>query len=245
MGDEIQAAKPFELTSHGDRFGWYQNHDGSWNHTLFISNGRVIDNEQTQIRSALKAIAQVHQGDYRITPNQNLTIAQVSDENKAAIDALLNQYVLKATPSATRQLAMACVALPTCSLAMAEAERYLPEFIGKVESIQDKHGILNRPISIRMTGCPNGCARPFVSEVGFIGKAPGRYNMYLGGQPNGNRLNQLYRENITETEILDSLDALIGEYANEANDNEAFGDFVVRKGHVKAVKHGIEVHLVD
>lgn len=244
LGYKLQAAKPVTFTSHGDRFGWQQNHDGSWNHTLFISNGRVVDNEQTQIRSALKAIAHVHQGDFRITPNQNLTIAQVSDENKAAIDVLLTQYLSKGQASATRQLAMACVALPSCTLAMAEAERYLPDFITQVEAIQAKHGILDRPISIRMTGCPNGCARPFVSEIGFVGKALGRYNMYLGGQPNGNRLNQLFQENITEKEILSHLDHLIGAYAQTGNEGEAFGDFVIRSGHVKSVTHGIEVHMV-
>ncbi|WP_154221957.1 NADPH-dependent assimilatory sulfite reductase hemoprotein subunit [Marinicella rhabdoformis] len=243
LGYALQEAKPFELTSHGDRFGWHQNHDGSWNHTLFISNGRVIDNEQTQIRSALKSIAQAYQGEFRITPNQNLTIAQVAESDKALIDDLLNQHQINGKPSATRQLAMACVALPTCSLAMAEAERYLPDFITEVEKIQSKHGIAGKPISIRMTGCPNGCARPFVSEVGFVGKAPGRYNMYLGGQPNGNRLNQLFRENITESDILSHLDALIGDYAKAGNTGEAFGDFVIRQGHVKAVTHGIEVHI--
>ncbi len=239
QGFELQEAKPFELTSHGDRFGWQQNHDGTWNRTLFISNGRVINNEHTQIRSALKAIAEAELADYIISPNQNLVLAGVSDANKQKVDDIIAQNQPAISP--TRELAMACVALPTCTLAMAEAERYLPDLIGEIEKLQAKHNIAERPISIRMTGCPNGCARPFVAEMAFVGKALGRYNMYLGGLPNGTRLNQLYKEHITESEILAHIDSLLSEYA-QVDAAIPFGDFVIQQGHVQSVAHGRQVH---
>ncbi len=239
----LKPAHEVEFSHNGDRFGWRENQDGSWNHTLFIANGRVIDNDNLKLKSALREIAAVHSGDFRLTANQNLIIAQVQPNQKSAINTLLEKYQVTTAISATRKLSMACVAFPTCTLAMAEAERYLPDLISEIEALQQKHGILERGIMVRMTGCPNGCARPFIAEIGFVGKALGRYNMYLGGAINGNRLNQLYEENINEAQILKKLDQIIGHYANEGESNEAFGDFVIRLGYVKKVKHGSEVNL--
>ncbi len=243
MGFALAEPHKVVFTHNGDRFGWRQNSDGSWNHTLFIANGRVKDDAHTQVRSALRAIAQVHQGDFRLTANQNLIIAQIPAQEKSKIEDLLQQHDLVDSISLTRQLSMACVAFPTCTLAMAEAERYLPDLITEIEHLQQKHDIADRGIMISMTGCPNGCARPFIAEIGFVGKALGRYNMYLGGRKNGTRLNQLFAENINESSILEHLDQLLGHYANAANDEEDFGDFVVRQGYVDAVKHGIEVNI--
>ncbi len=243
LGVALPAGKTVEFTHNGDRFGWRQNQDGSWHHTLFIANGRVKDDEQQSVRTALREIATVHKGDFRLTANQNLIIANINATEKATIQKLLEKHQLVDSISATRQLSMACVAFPTCTLAMAEAERYLPDLITEIENLQQKHGIADRGIMVRMTGCPNGCARPFIAEVGFVGKGPGRYNMYLGGRKNGNRLNQLYAENIDEKTILRQLDTLLGHYAKDAEADEAFGDFVIRQGYVAAVKHGIEVHI--
>ncbi|TDR18405.1 NADPH-dependent assimilatory sulfite reductase hemoprotein subunit [Marinicella litoralis] len=243
MGQPLLAAKKIEFTHNGDRFGWRKNLDGSWNHTLFIANGRVKDDGMNSLRTALREIAQIHQGNFRLTANQNLIIAQVPDSAKNQIDQLLGLYKINQQVSLTRQLSMACVALPTCSLAMAEAERYLPELINQIDGLQQKHHISNRGIMIRMTGCPNGCARPFIAEIGFVGKALGRYNMYLGGKPDGTRLNQLYLENITESDILKQLDDIFSHYAKDAISNESFGDFVIRAQYVSAVTHGKQVHL--
>ncbi len=242
-GFALDAPHPVTFTHNGDRFGWRQNEDGSWNHTLFIANGRVKDDDDSRVRSALRAIAKVHQGDFRLTANQNLIIAKIPEQNKVEIEQLLAQFNLVDHISATRQLSMACVAFPTCTLAMAEAERYLPDLITDIEHIQQKHGIADRGIMVRMTGCPNGCARPFIAEIGFVGKALGRYNMYLGGRKNGTRLNQLFAENINEASILEHLEQLLGHYAQAGQTGEDFGDFVVRQGYVDAVKHGIEVNI--
>ncbi len=185
--------------------------------------------------TALRKIAQIHNGNsqlgFRLTPNQNLLIANVEPEDRAEIDAIITEHHLDLyqTASPLRLNALACVALPTCALAMAEAERYLPEFTGKVEALLAQHGIAEANIHLRISGCPNGCSRPYLGEIALIGKAPGRYNLLLGADARGERLNRLYRENIDETEILATLDGLFGRYAQERNTDEAFGDFVMRK----------------
>jgi sulfite reductase (NADPH) hemoprotein beta-component len=174
----------------------------------------------------------VHRGDFRLTPNQNATIAGVEAADRAAIDALVTQDRLDAAERGTplRRDALACVALPTCPLAMAEAERYLPQLLGRVEALLAKHGVAHVPFGLRITGCPNGCARPYLAEVGLIGKAPGRYNLHLGGDGRGQRLNVLYRDNIDEPVFLAELDGLIAAFAAERGADERFGDFLWRSG---------------
>jgi len=220
----------------GDRYGWVKGIDNHWHLTLFIEGGRVKDTQGKLLQTGLREIAKIHKGDFRMTSNQNITIATVADEDKAEIEALARKYGLMGQViTATRGHSIACVALPTCALAMAEAERYFPEFIDHVDALQAKHAIGEQAIVVRMTGCPNGCARPFAAEIGFVGKAPGRYNMYLGASFEGTRLNKMYRENIQEAEILSELDALFGRYAAEREIGESFGDFTVRAGIVKPV----------
>lgn len=243
MGFNLEPPQNANFTHTGDRFGWGKNQDGNWNYTLYVANGRVKDDAELKLKSALRAIADIHQGHFRLTANQNLVIALVASQQKSQIEKLLIQYGLTKPASSTRLLSMACVAFPTCTLAMAEAERYLPDLITKIESIQEQHHIAHRGIMIRMTGCPNGCARPFMAEVGFVGKALGRYNMYLGGNKQGTRLNQLFDENIDEKQIIKHLDTLIGHFAQQGKDHEDFGDFVIRQGYVKKVNHGIEVNI--
>lgn len=220
----------------GDRYGWVKGIDNHWHLTLFIEGGRVKDTQGKLLQTGLREIAKIHKGDFRMTSNQNIIIAKVADEDKAEIEALARKHGLMGQViTATRGHSIACVALPTCALAMAEAERYFPEFIDHVDALQAKHAIVEQAIVVRMTGCPNGCARPFAAEIGFVGKAPGRYNMYLGASFEGTRLNKMYRENIQEAEILSELDNLFGRYAAERETGESFGDFTVRAGIVKPV----------
>lgn len=238
-GIKFAPARAFEFTMHSDRFGWTETDQGKWNLTLFIENGRISDKPEAMMMTGLIKIADLHQGDFRMTATQNLVIANIAPEKKGAIEKLAKEHgLLRDGISALRQNSMACVALPTCSLAMAEAERYLPNLISKIETLVDKNGLSEQPIVIRMTGCPNGCARPFLAEIAMIGKAPGKYNLYLGGDGKGSRLNKLYRENIDEEAILAELEPLFETYAKKRHKGEGFGDFVVRTDIVPAVTDG-------
>ncbi|MFS0728079.1 assimilatory sulfite reductase (NADPH) hemoprotein subunit [Paenibacillus sp. 1P07SE] len=244
LGWSLEPAREYRFDSNGDRYGWVKGTNGKWNLTLFIQNGRVADDEQGQIMTGLREIAKFHKGDYRLTANQNLIIGNVSSQSKRKIEKLAEQYGLTSglNSSALRRNSMACVALPTCGLAMAESERYLPSLVGKLETILAEEGLAEQEIVIRMTGCPNGCARSSLGEIGFIGKAPGKYNLYLGASFNGDRLNKLYRENIGEEQILSELKPIIARYAREREIGEHFGDFVIRAGYVTAVTSGTNFH---
>jgi len=202
----------------------------------------VKDTEDHQVMTGLREIAKVHKGDYRITPNQNLIIACIPPRRKPKIKKLLEKHgIIAASERSTlRRHAMACVAFPTCGLAMAESERYLPTLITKVEGLLDECGLGDAPVVIRMSGCNNGCSRPYVAEIGFSGRAPGKYNMYLGGGYHGQRLAKPYLDNIGEETILETLRPMFAAYAAERRDGEAFGDFVIRKGYVAAVRHGTD-----
>ncbi|WP_417761448.1 assimilatory sulfite reductase (NADPH) hemoprotein subunit [Shewanella sp.] len=235
-GVKFQPKRDVVLRDRGDRFGWVKGIDDQWHLTFFIECGRIKDEPGKMLQTGLREIAKVHKGDFRMTANQNMIIAGVPASEKDRIEAMAREYgLLGDLLTTTREHSIACVALPTCPLAMAESERYFPEFMTKVEALQAKHGISELPIVVRMTGCPNGCARPFAAEIGLVGKAPGRYNLYLGANFEGTRLNKMVRENIQEAEILEDLDGLFGRYASERNADESFGDFVVRVGVVKAV----------
>jgi sulfite reductase (NADPH) hemoprotein beta-component len=192
--------------------------------------------------TALQEIARVHKGEFRITPNQNLIIANVSKQHRTRISKLLDKQRLNVSnqASALRLNSMACVGFPTCGLAMAESERYLPALVTHAEAMLERHGLAGEPVVMRMTGCPNGCARPYVAEIAFTGRGPGKYNMYLGGGSHGQRLNRLYLENIGEARILAELDGIFGRYAAEREDGERLGDFVIRAGYVREVTSGID-----
>ncbi|WP_345773104.1 NADPH-dependent assimilatory sulfite reductase hemoprotein subunit [Mammaliicoccus sp. H-M34] len=243
LGWEIEEPRPFDFKHNGDRYGWTEG-SGKWHFTLFIQNGRVKDTQDYKLKTALREIAEIHTGDFRLTPNQNLIIANVAKSKKAQIQKIIDKYGITDGENYTglRRNSMACVAFPTCGLAMAESERYLPTLINKIEGLLDEAGLNEEEITIRMTGCPNGCARPGLAEIAFIGKAPGKYNMYLGGGFSGDRLNKLYKENIGEDEILESLRPIIIQYGKEKNDGEHFGDFVIRKGIIKEVHSGQDFH---
>jgi sulfite reductase (NADPH) hemoprotein beta-component len=236
MGAAFEPARPFALTSNGDSLGWRETDRGLFNFGLFIQNGRVSDLPGRSIMSALRAIAGVHRGHFRLTPNQNLIIAGISPGDKARIEALLEAHGLTAgEPSGLRRNAMACVALPTCPLAMAEAERYLPDLVSKIERILAASGLEKEPITIRMSGCPNGCSRPYVAEIALTGRAPGKYDLYLGGGFHGERLNRLVAANVGEERILEILSEELGAFARDRRPGERFGDFVERTGAERAV----------
>lgn len=244
LGWKLEPARAYHFDHNGDRYGWVKGSKGKWHFTLFIQSGRIKDLEDYQLMTGLREIAKIHSGEFRLTPNQNLVISNVTDENKSNVEALIKQYGLTdgSHYSALRRSSMACVAFPTCGLAMAEAERYLPSLLDKLEVIVDEAGLRDKEILIRMSGCPNSCSRPALGEIGFIGKGPGKYNLYLGAGFAGERLNKMYRENIGEEEILQVLRPILFQYAKERNEGEHFGDFVVRVGHVKATLDGMEFH---
>ncbi|MDN0192307.1 MULTISPECIES: assimilatory sulfite reductase (NADPH) hemoprotein subunit [unclassified Bacillus (in: firmicutes)] len=244
LGWSLEAAKPYHFDHNGDRYGWVEGIEDKWHFTLFVEGGRITDYDDYKLMTGLREIAKVHTGEFRLTANQNLIIANVSSEKKDEISALIEQYGLTDGKhhSALRRSSMACVALPTCGLAMAEAERYLPTLLDKVEEIIDENGLRDQEITIRMTGCPNGCARHALGEIGFIGKAPGKYNMYLGAAFDGSRLSKMYRENIGEADILSELRVLLSRYAKEREEGEHFGDFVIRAGIIKATTDGTNFH---
>jgi len=244
LGWELEPARPYHFEHNGDRYGWAKGVGGRWHFTLFIQNGRVKDDDDYKLMTALREIAKVHTGDFRLTPNQNLIIGSVTSQKKKKIEDIIAAYGITdgKNYSALRRNSMACVALPTCGLAMAESERYLPTLLDKIEPILEEAGLKDEDIVIRMTGCPNGCARPALAELAFIGKAVGKYNMYLGGGFAGQRLNKLYRENIGEEEILRELRPILFHYAKERREGERFGDFCIRAGYVKEVKDGRDFH---
>lgn len=235
-GIRFAPPRPVDFTDQGDLYDWVKGEDDYWNLTLYIENGRVTDEGECQLLTGLREIARIHRGDFRMTPNQNLMIAGVHDNDKPRIEALASTYgLLPCSVSALRRNSMACVAFPTCPQAMAEAERYFPSLLDKIETLATQNGLDDMPLVMRMTGCPNGCARPFVAEVGLTGKGPGSYNLYLGGDGTGTRVNRLYRENIREQEILATLSSLFQRFAVEREDGERFGDFVIRSGTVNPV----------
>lgn len=239
LGYELQESKPFAFTRNGDRLGWKKGVDSKWSLSLFVEGGRVVNRNGFDLKSALREVAQNINGQFILTGNQNLVIANVSvDEKKKVSEILKKNGVLPGEISGLRQNSIACVALNTCGLAFAEAERYLPLLVTKIESILDQHGLFKEEIVIRMTGCPNGCGRPYLAEIGFVGKSEGHYNLYLGGNFNGTRLNSLYKETLTEDEILAELTPIITDYALNRSDSEKFGDFVIRKHYVKEIIKG-------
>jgi sulfite reductase (NADPH) hemoprotein beta-component len=231
-GFALAPAKPFEFTQRTDLYGWEKNHEGKWYYTVFVENGRITDENGLLLKTALRDCAKTGKANFRFTANQNVILADITESDKAAIDKILQEYkIIEHTEKRTglRKNSIACVALPTCPLALAEAQRYLPTLVSKIEPILEEYKLSNDDITIRMTGCPNGCARPGLAEIALVGVSPGRYNLHLGGDAAGYRLNKIYKENIDEQEILNALKPIIQSYSQERNKKESFGDFVMRK----------------
>ncbi|GAD29642.1 sulfite reductase (NADPH) hemoprotein, beta-component [Photobacterium leiognathi lrivu.4.1] len=237
-GVRFEDSRPYEFTDRGDRIGWFEGIDGKHHLALFIENGRLLDYPNKPLKTGVAKIAKVHKGDFRMTANQNLIVAGVLAKDKKKIEKIARDHgLIDDGVSEQRKNSMACVSLPTCPLAMAEAERFLPEFITDVEGILEKHGLeKDENIILRVTGCPNGCGRAMLAEIGLVGKAPGRYNLHLGGNRNGTRVPKMYRENITVAQIMDEIDGLVSRWSTERQEGEDFGDFTIRAGIIEEVK---------
>jgi sulfite reductase (NADPH) hemoprotein beta-component len=239
LGRELAPAREFAFETMSDRYGWTQGEDGKWHYGMFVQNGRLTG----ESRKGLCEIAKILEGEFRLTPNQNLVISNVPESQKSKVQSLLEKYSMDhGQLSGLRLNSLACVALPTCGLALAEGERYLPDLVSALEDVLDEAGLREEEISIRMTGCPNSCARPTLAEIGLVGKAPGKYNLYLGASRNGTRLNKLYKESLDHDGIIDALKPLLLDYSKGLKDGEGFGDFCVRQGVVKATGQGSDFH---
>jgi sulfite reductase (NADPH) hemoprotein beta-component len=244
LGYQLGSPRPFAFTHMGDRYGWVDGENGTSHYTLFLMSGRIKDTAELKLKTALREIALAHKGDFRLTANQNLIIASVRPEERPVIDALLRKHKLDRANDASGLAlnAMSCVALPTCGLALAESERYLPELVANLETEMEAAGLRHDEITLRITGCPNGCGRPYLAEIGFVGRAPGKYNVYLGAAFNGSRLNILYKASVVETDIVALLGPIIRRYALERTKGERFGDFVIRTGYVKPTGTPADFH---
>jgi sulfite reductase (NADPH) hemoprotein beta-component len=234
LGYRLGAPRRFEFTHTGDRYGWTEGMNGNAHFTLFLQSGRVKDTADYKIKTAIRELALIHKGDFRLTPNQNLMIANVGPAERPLIEEILRRHKLDTANNATglKLNAMSCVALPTCGLALAESERYLPELVKMFEGELEAAGLRDDAITLRITGCPNGCGRPFLAEIGLVGRAPGKYNVYLGAAANGSRLNVLFKPSVPTAELLPLFRPIFQRYATERAKGESFGDFVIRAGYV-------------
>lgn len=223
-------ARPTNFTTIEDPHGWQKCVDGTWFYGLHILSGRIKDLPGWPMKTALREIAEIHTGDFRLTPSQNLSISGVTEEQKPVIEAILAKHGLdkENERSGLRKNSLSCVALPTCGLALAESERALPGLIEKFETVLDEAGLRDDAISMRVTGCPNGCARPYLAEIGFVGRAPNKYALYLGASYNGTRLNRLVSPSITFDDAVALVGPMIKRYALEREEGEGFGDFCNR-----------------
>ncbi len=247
-GFKLGAPRPFKFDNTGDNLGWSKGADGRWHLGLFVENGRIKDTLAKDgpghmLRTALREIASIHKGEMICTANQNVIIAGVAPAAKKKIDAILKAHGIAIdTSSGLRRNSMACVALPTCALALAESERFLPELVTALEDVLDRVGLRDDDIVIRMTGCPNGCARPYLAEIGLVGRTPGKYNLYLGAAFDGSRLNKLVAQDVDKAGIVRVLEPLLTAYARDRRDGERFGDFVIRTGVVAPTTAGNRFH---
>lgn len=238
--DEVQrragvtfgAARQFVFVANGDVYGWQKDDADAWHYTLFVENGRIADKGERRLMSGLRAVAERFDCEVRLTPNQNLIISDISESDRDAVTDILREYGIENSVQATplRLNSMACVGLPTCGLAMAESERYLPDLIDKLDREFATHGLADLAVVTRMTGCANGCARPYLAEIGLVGKGPGRYSLFLGAGFAGERLGTLVVDNADEAELLAALSPRLARYAQEREDGERFGDFLTRVG---------------
>ena len=230
LGFALAEPKPYKFTQQGDSFGWGDAADGSRYLGLYVESGRVKDRPNHQLKTALVKIARQFGPEFRITPSQNLVLAGIKPADVAGITALLAEHGIpvERQTSALRRNSMACPSMPTCGLGLAESERYLPTLMGEIEGVLGELGMPDEEIIIRMTGCPNGCARPYMAEIGFVGKGPGRYQIYLGGNESCTRLNRLYKDGVKEPDMVKELRPLLERFRAERHGLERFGDWVER-----------------
>jgi sulfite reductase (NADPH) hemoprotein beta-component len=227
-GFKFEPARAYKFEQRKDDFGWQKQPDGKWLYNVFVECGRITDDQNAATKTALYEIAKLNICTFRFTCNQNVMVADIAEKDKAQIDEILTRFNVvgfTSKSSALRLNSMACVALNTCPLALAEAQRYLPTLVTKIEPILAKHKLSDDDIIVRMTGCPNGCGRSTAAEIGFVGTGYGMYNMHIGGDRMGERLNVKYKENLGEPEILAELDDLFGKYKKNKKKGQTFGDF--------------------
>lgn len=231
-GFALEPERPYKFTHRVDDYGWHKNHEGKWYFTVFVENGRVLDDEKIALKTALLEVAKTGKANFRFTCNQNVIVGDIAQKDKKEVEKILKQFgVIEHTEKAgaLRKSSIACVAFNTCPLALAEAQRYLPTLIDKIEPMLAKYNLQNDDISLRMTGCPNGCGRPYAAEIGFIGTAYGHYNLHIGGDREGTRLNKKYRESLDEPAILKELEELFEKYSKNRQKGETFGDYAIRE----------------
>lgn len=225
-GQPLAPRRPVSFRQNGDRLGWHQGDNGLWNATLYIESGRI----EGALKSQLQAFFELYGGQVRLTTNQNLQLTDIGAHELEQVRWRLADLGLdhRLQPDLQHAHTLSCVALPTCGLAMAEAERYAPRFLQLFNRLKAQHGIAEMPMTLRLSGCPNGCARPYLAEIALTGRAPGLYNLYLGGSFQGDRMAVLHASNLDETRILDTLDGLFARYAAARQPREHFGDFLLR-----------------
>ncbi len=243
LGYALGTPQPFNFDKTGDVIGWHKDADGGWHLGLFVENGRIKDGPGKMLRTALREIAGLHKGEMICTANQNVIITSATTAAKKKIDAILAAHgIAISASSGLRRNSMACVAMPTCALALAESERFLPELVTAIEDVLDRAGLRDDDIVIRMTGCPNGCARPYLAEIGLVGRGPGLYNLYLGAAFDGSRLNKLAAQDVDKAGIIAILEPMLVDYAQTRRNGERFGDFAIRTGIVQATQAGNRFH---
>ena len=229
-GIKFEPAREYKLEKQADIYGWNKAVDGKWFFGLFVETGRIKDTDDVKMKTALRQIADKFNVEFRLTANQNLIIANVAEADKDAISEALSSNGVKIEDQATplHANAMACPALPTCGLSLSESERYLPGLLDRIENLLEEIGLGGEEIVVRMTGCPNGCARPYMAELGFVGRAPGTYQVWFGGNESSTRLNRVWKERVKDADMETELRPVFERFAKERNQGERFGDWADR-----------------
>ena len=227
---KLEPAREVKFTRQGDIYGWHKQLDGKYFLTLFVENGRIKDTETVRLKTALRDIADKFKPEFRLTASQNILIVNITEQEKEAITSLLGSHGVKVENqgSVLRLASIACPALPTCGLALSESERVMPDVITRLDNLLAELGLAGEEIVVRMTGCPNGCARPYMAEIGFVGRAPNKYQLYLGGNESSTRLSKLYKENILGSNITEELRPILSRFVQERHSGERFGDYCTR-----------------
>jgi len=230
LGFALEDPRPYRFERQGDRFGWHKQADGLSFLGLFVETGRIKDTDEKRLKSALRKVVDTYDTQVRLTPSQNVILVNILPEQVEGIDQILKEHGVSTTheKSPIRSATMACPALPTCGLALAESERYLPGLIDRVEGLLQSRGMDREEIIVRMTGCPNGCARPYMAELGFVGRAPRKYNVYVGGNESGTRLNRVYLESVKDEDMESVLGGMLDRFKEGRQEGERFGDWSAR-----------------
>jgi sulfite reductase (NADPH) hemoprotein beta-component len=230
LGFKLEPARPYAFTKQGDVYGWQQQFDGKYFLGLFVENGRIKDAGDYRLKTGLRCVVEQFNPDLRLTPSQNILLVNVNPKDKDAITKVLSEHgvAVEKQGGVVRLASMACPALPTCGLALAESERAMPDVITRIEKLMEEVGLASQEIIVRMTGCPNGCARPFTAELALVGRAPGKYQLYLGGNEAGTRLSRLFKESVKNDDLVAELRPLFTQFARERKGAERFGDFAER-----------------